>query len=39
MKEHECGEIGNEGKNLGDYDRIFRFEGKNKGERVWMVLK
>jgi hypothetical protein len=28
MKEHECGEIGNEGKNLDDYDRIFRFEGK-----------
>jgi hypothetical protein len=38
MKEHECGEIGNKGRNLDDYDRIFCFEGENKGERVWMVL-
>jgi hypothetical protein len=31
LKEDGCGEIGNEGMNLYDYESIFRLEGVNKG--------
>jgi hypothetical protein len=26
-----------EGENIDKYDEIFRFEGEDEGERVWMV--
>jgi hypothetical protein len=37
IKDDECGKSKYEGKNVDDKDGIFRFEGEDEGERVWMV--
>jgi hypothetical protein len=37
MKEDECGETENKGEKIDEEDGIFRFEGEDEGERVWMV--
>jgi hypothetical protein len=38
MKGDECGKTENEGERIDEEDGIFRFEGEDKGERVWIVL-
>jgi hypothetical protein len=37
MKDDECGRSEYKGENIDEYDGIFRFEGENEGDRVWMV--
>jgi hypothetical protein len=38
MKDDECGRSKYKGENMSEWNGIFRFEGEDKGERVWIVL-
>jgi hypothetical protein len=38
MKDDECGRSKYKGENMSEWSGIFRFEGEDKGERVWIVL-
>jgi hypothetical protein len=37
MKDDECGRCKYKGENMSEWNGIFRFEGEDKGERVWIV--
>jgi hypothetical protein len=37
MKDYRCGSSGYGEENMNEYDGIFRFEGEDEGERVWIV--
>jgi hypothetical protein len=37
MKDDECGRSKYKGENMSEWSGIFRFEGEDKGERVWIV--
>jgi hypothetical protein len=37
MKDDECGRSKYKGENMSEWNEIFRFEGEDKGERVWIV--
>jgi hypothetical protein len=37
MKDDECGRSKYEGENMSEWGGIFRFEGEDGGERVWIV--
>jgi hypothetical protein len=39
MKDDGCGKTENKRERVDEEDGIFPFEGEDKGERVWIVLK